>query len=163
MKSKSLIQFIKFGLVGVVNTLTSYSIYSLLFYLGVTPLICNIPAFVISVFVSYLLNNKFVFKESEDKEKRKWYQVLIKTYISYSFTGLFLAEALTFLWLNIIHIERFCTVLVAPIASFGLNLTADKIAGYAVPILNLVISIPINFLLNKFWAYRQKESEEVIK
>ena len=158
MKSNSLIQFIKFGMVGVVNTLTSYGIYSVLFYFGVDPLICNIPAFIISVLVSFLLNNRFVFRESEEKEKRKWYLVLIKTYISYSFTGLFLAEALTFLWLNILHIEQYTGVLISPLAHFGINLTADKIAGYLVPILNLVISVPINFLLNKFWAYRQKNT-----
>lgn len=156
MKQNSLIQFIKFGMVGVVNTLTSYCIYSVLFYLGVNPLICNIPAFIISVLVSFLLNNRFVFKESEDKEKRKWYLVLIKTYISYSFTGLFLAEALTFFWLSILHIEKYTGVLISPLSHFGINLTADKIAGYLVPILNLAISIPINFLLNKFWAYRQR-------
>jgi putative flippase GtrA len=113
--------------VGVVNTLTSYGIYSVLFYLGVNPLICNIPAFVISVFVSFLLNNRFVFRENEEKEKRKWYYVL---------------------------------VFVMPLSSMGITLTAEKIAGYLVPILNLVISIPINFLLNKFWAYRQKNKEE---
>ena len=160
MKTNTLIQFIKFGLVGVVNTLTSYGIYSVLFYLGVNPLICNIPAFVISVFVSFLLNNRFVFRENEHKEKRKWYYVLIKTYISYSFTGLFLAEVLTFLWLSVVHIERFCGVFVMPLSSMGITLTAEKIAGYLVPILNLVISIPINFLLNKFWAYHQKNKEE---
>lgn len=156
-KLAPLIQFIKFGLVGVVNTITSYVIYSVLFYLGVDPLICNIPAFIVSVFVSFLLNNRFVFKESEDREKRKWYQVLIKTYISYSFTGLFLAEVLTALWLRIIKIDLFLGFAVPIISSFGMDLSAKDIAGYLAPILNLVISIPINFVLNKFWAYRQKK------
>lgn len=149
-------EIIKFGLVGVVNTLVSYTIYSVLFYFGTPPLICNIPAFIISVLVSFLLNSKFVFKKDETKQERKWWQVLIKTYISYSFTGLFLAEVLTALWLNIIHIEKYLGFAVELIANFGLNMTADKIAGYLAPVLNLVISIPINFILNKFWAYRQK-------
>ncbi len=157
MKNKSIIQFIKFGMVGVVNTVTSYCIYSVLFHFGVDPLICNIPAFIISVLVSFFLNNSFVFKEDDGKKKRKWWQVLIKTYISYSFTGLFLAEALTFLWLRLIHIEKYLGFAVPIVQQLGFNLSAGKIAGYLVPILNLVISVPINFLLNKYWAYRQKD------
>lgn len=153
---KTLIQIIKFSLVGVVNTLVSYITYSVLFYFGVPPLICNIPAFIISVFVSFLLNSRFVFKKEEDKEERKWWQILIKSYISYSFTGLFLAEVLTALWLNVIHIEKYLGFLLPVIADFGISLTSAELAGYLAPILNLVISIPINFILNKFWAYRQK-------
>ncbi|MDY4170537.1 MAG: GtrA family protein [[Ruminococcus] gnavus] len=28
---------------------------------------------------------------------------------------------------------------------------------YLAPLINLVISVPINFLLNKFWAYKDTE------
>lgn len=157
---KTLIQIIKFGLVGVVNTLVSYITYSVLFYFGVPPLICNIPAFIISVFVSFLLNSRFVFKEEEGKEERKWWQVLMKSYISYSFTGLFLAEVLTALWLNVIHIEKYIVFLIPFLAKFGINLTAVELAGYLAPIMNLAVSIPINFILNKFWAYRQRSIDK---
>lgn len=150
------IQFIKFGLVGVVNTLVSYTTYSVLFHFGVPPLICNVPAFIISVFVSFLLNSRFVFKKDENKEERKWWQVLLKSYVSYSFTGLFLAEVLTFLWLNVIHIEKYIGFLLPYAEMVGISLTAVELAGYLAPLLNLVFSIPINFVLNKFWAYRQK-------
>lgn len=158
---KALIQIIKFGLVGVVNTFVSYITYSILFYFGVPPLICNIPAFIISVFVSFLLNSRFVFKKEEDKEERKWWQVLIKSYISYSFTGLFLAELLTALWLNVIHIEKYIVFLIPFLAKSGINLTAVELAGYLAPIMNLVVSVPINFILNKFWAYRQKDKAKI--
>lgn len=156
----TVIQFIKFGLVGVVNTLVSYITYSVLFYFGVPPLICNIPAFIISVFVSFLLNSNFVFKKDEAKEERKWWRVLIKTYISYSFTGLFLAEVLTALWLNVIHIEKYIGFLLPIIENFGISMTKIELAGYLAPLLNLVFSIPINFVLNKFWAYRQKSKND---
>ena len=160
---KVLIQFFKFGLVGLVNTFISYTVYSVLFYMGVPPLVCNIPAFIISVFVSFLLNNRFVFKKDESKEDRKWWQVLIKTYISYSFTGLFLAEVLTALWLNIIHIEKYIGFVMPVLEKAGISLTAVELAGYSAPLLNLVFSIPINFVLNKFWAYRQKNTDKNLK
>lgn len=159
----TLLQIIKFGLVGVVNTLVSYITYSVLFHFGVPPLICNIPAFIISVFVSFLLNSRFVFKNDDSKEKRKWWQVLIKSYISYSFTGLFLAEVLTALWLNVIHIEKYIAFLLPFLAKFNFSLTAVELAGYLAPIMNLVISIPINFILNKFWAYKQKSTDNDLK
>lgn len=158
---KGLIQFIKFGMVGVVNTLVSYTVYSVLFYFGVPPLICNIPAFIISVFVSFLLNSRFVFKKDDSKEERKWWQVLIKSYVSYSFTGLFLAEVLTALWLNIIHIEKYIGFLLPLIEKAGITLSAVELAGYLAPVINLVFSIPINFILNKFWAYRQKSKSDL--
>ena len=159
---KLVLQFIKFGMVGVVNTLVSYLTYSVLFYFGVQPLICNIPAFIISVFVSFLLNSRFVFKNEEGKKERKWWLVLIKTYISYSFTGLFLVELLTMLWLNVIHIERYIGFLLPIVNGLSVKLTAVELAGYLVPIINLVFSIPINFALNKFWAYRQKNNDDGI-
>ncbi|MCQ2484650.1 MAG: GtrA family protein [Clostridia bacterium] len=157
---KIMLQIIKFGLVGIVNTFVSYITYSVLFYFGVSPLICNIPAFIISVFVSFLLNSKFVFKKDESKEERKWWQVLLKTYISYSFTGLFLAEVLTALWLNVIHIENYIGFALPLFEKFGISLTPFELAGYLAPVLNLVFSIPINFVLNKFWAYRQKNKTD---
>lgn len=157
-----MIQFIKFGLVGCVNTLVSYVTYSVLFYFGVPPLICNIPAFIISVFVSFLLNSRFVFKKSSENEERKWWKVLIKTYISYSFTGLFLAEVLTALWLNIIHLERYLDFLLPLVNFTGLSLTAVQLAGYLAPVLNLVISIPVNFVLNKYWAYKKQSGNQEV-
>lgn len=157
MKKKVFLEFIKFGLVGIVNTFTSYFVYSVLFYCGVPPLVCNIPAFIISVFVSFLLNSRFVFKEDKTKQERTWWKALLKSYVSYSFTGLFLAEFLTFLWLDLLHIENYLGTLVNVVNGMGIEITAQKFAGYLVPIINLIFSIPINFILNKFWAYRQKD------
>lgn len=160
MKNKSVLQFIKFCMVGVVNTLVSYITYSVLFHFGVSPLICNIPAFIISVFVSFLLNSRFVFRQNEAHMRSKWWKVLIKTYISYSFTGLFLAEALTALWMLVIRIEDYLGFMVPVCEKIGLSLSSHEIAGYLVPIFNLAVSIPINFLLNKFWAFRQSKASD---
>ena len=58
---------------------------------------------------------------------------LFKTYVSYGFTGLILNNILSVLWVSVLHISKMLA-----------------------PIINLVISIPINFFMNKLWAFGKK-------
>lgn len=160
-------QVIKFGMVGVINTIVSLVVYNLCYHvLHTNEHVANVAGFVVSVFNAFLLQNKFVFKENEDGEKRVWWKVLIKTYISYSFSGLFLTELLLTLWLHVIHIEQYTgslTTWLNQIMLFGhvpfANWDNLKTAVTIAPLLNMVITIPINFCINKFWAYRQKKKE----
>ena len=39
----------------------------------------------------------------------------------------------------------------------GIVLTDRELSGYLGPVLNMFVTIPVNFVMNKFWAYRQKE------
>lgn len=158
-------QFIKFGLVGVSNTVVSYVTYSLVYYwvLGSSAMaddikvqIANIVGFVISVLNAFIWQNKFVFKEEEGGEHRVWWKVLIKTYISYAFSGLLLTALLLAFWLKVVHIEQYLGGVAQWLVQFGLNLSATDVAASIAPFLNMVITIPINFCINKFWAYRQK-------
>ena len=124
-------QFIKFGIVGAINTVLSYAITNLCFYiLDLHAQLSNIIAFIITVFISFLLNGKYVFKA----EKQNFWKSLIKVYASYSITGLFLTAIL-------IHIEE---------EIFG-------IPHYIATLMNLVITIPLNFILNKYWAYKDNK------
>lgn len=156
-------QFIKFGLVGVSNTVVSYVTYSICYYTFHTnEHVGNIVGFIISVLNAYIWQSKFVFKETEGGEHRVWWQVLIKTYISYAFSGLFLTELLLLLWLNVLHIEQYLEPVVGWIAGFGLSMTARDVAVSLAPFLNMVVTIPINFCINKFWAYRQKNKKSEV-
>lgn len=135
----SIMQFIKFGIVGVSNTAISYVIYVvglvLLQEIHFLPeydyLIAQIAAFVISVLWSFYWNSKMVFTLEEGKERSVW-KALIKTFIAYSFTGLFLNSILLLLWVRVFSISEFIA-----------------------PLINLVVSVPLNFIINKFWAFRQ--------
>ncbi|MCR5700811.1 MAG: GtrA family protein [Lachnospiraceae bacterium] len=130
-------QFVKFGLIGVTNTVLSYAInvIALLSFQRTDMssnydyLIAQLVAFVLSVAWSFYWNNKLVFKE--ESGQRVWWKVLIKTYISYSFTGIFLNSVLSWIWVKLFHISKLVE-----------------------PLINLVISVPINFLINKFWAFK---------
>lgn len=135
--NKNLFQFIKFGAVGFSNNIIFYVInagillllkkYELTwdFVLG------NIAGFLISVLWSFYWNSKYVFSKPEG-EKRSVWKTLLKTYAAYSFTGIFLNNLLGALWINVLGISKFIA-----------------------PVLTLFISVPINFILNKFWAFRK--------
>lgn len=137
--SSSMLQFIKFGIVGVSNTLLSYVIYIFFLYLlqrtkieGETTYLCsNIIAFIISVAWSYYWNNRFVFNDEKDIS---WIKILLKTYVAYSFTGLFLSSVLLIVWVQYLGISE-----------------------YIAPIINLLFTVPINFIINKFWAFASKK------
>lgn len=156
-KLSALWQFIKFGMVGAFNTVLNYAIYNFCYYVlnsGVH--IANIAGFVITVFTAFLLQSRFVFRQDENAEKRVWWKVLIKTYISYSFTGLFLTELLILLWINVINLSQYLGGMCKWLAGFGLKFEQQDLAASLVPLLNMVITIPVNFIINKFWAYRQR-------
>ena len=129
MKKETIVQFIKFGFVGGINTVLSYAIYYVLcIILGFNYLLSQGIAWFITVFISYVLNNIMTFS---DGGSTNWsIKNLVKVYISYSVTGLFLATFLSWIWVDILSIEK----------------------AFA-PIINLLFTIPLNFLLNKYWAY----------
>lgn len=137
---KAFMQFVKFGIVGLSNTVLSYVLYvvSLLLFrkLEILPnngyLVAQAIAFVISVLWSFYWNNKLVFTLQEGEERSLW-KALIKTFVSYSFTGLFLNSILLLLWVEVMHVSEFIA-----------------------PIINLLISVPLNFIINKLWAFRKK-------
>lgn len=112
-----------------INTILSYTITNIGFYvLGLHEQLSNIIAFIITVFISYILNGKFVFKNGE---KDNFWKGIVKVYASYSITGLFLTALLLYIEEQLIGIPH-----------------------YIATLMNLIITIPINFILNKFWAFK---------
>lgn len=136
-KYDALIQFIKFGIVGLSNTVVSYVIYVVSLVVlqkaGLLPeidyLVAQFIGFVLSVLWSFYWNNKFVFQDKGGK--RNLWQALLKTYMSYAFTGLFLNSILSLLWVEVFHWSKMIA-----------------------PIINLLVSVPLNFIMNKFWAFK---------
>ena len=159
MKNKLLKQIVSFGLVGVLNTLVSQIIYMLCLSFGMHYLIASIIGFVISVLHAYLWQTKLVFKEDESLEKRVWWKVLLKTYAAYAFTGLFLNNVLLILWIDVIRIDRFTPPLTELAVSLGFKYENKELAEVIAPLLNIFVNVPLNFIINKFWAYRQKKSK----
>ena len=131
INKKSIVQFIKFGLVGCSNTLISVVSCWILIYFGVHYLIANTIGFILGTLNAYVLNNKFVFKAKEE-EHRSVAKTGVKVFISYGISFLLSTILLTF-WVEIVHIS-----------------------DYIAPVINVCITTPLNFLMNKFWAFKNK-------
>lgn len=135
---EAVVQFIKFGIVGVSNTVIGYlvniaTIFALRnadafwdYFAG------NIMAFIIGVLWSFYWNNRYVFKLKEG-EKRNFAAALFKTYMSYGFTGIILNNILSYIWIDMLRISK-----------------------VVAPLINMIIGVPINFMINKLWAFRSQ-------
>ncbi|MCC0683603.1 GtrA family protein [Clostridioides sp. ZZV14-6345] len=120
-------QFTKFGIVGFSNTIIFLLVYYVLIFFKVNYLIANAIGFIISVINAYYWNSKYVFKK---KEHRNHKIAFIKVFSSYFLT--FLLSTL-FLIIMVKYMD---------------------ISNTIAPIINLCITIPLNFLLNKVWAMK---------
>lgn len=136
-----LLQFVKFGLVGVMNTAVDYITYliTLLIFektglFGTKAyLVSTILGFLVSFFNMFYWNNAYVFKKKED-ESRSALVSLVKLFLSYSLTGIIIKPGCMFILVDLVHVP-------------------NKIA----PIPIMFITIPVNFLLSKLWAFRGKK------
>lgn len=124
-------QIIKFGIVGLINSGLSYVIYLGMYALGVHYLLCELVAFLITIAISYFLNSRYVFKADRISIKETVLR-LLKTYLSYLSTGFVLNAVLLVLWIEIIGIP-----------------------GEIAPLISLLVTVPVNFILNKFWVYKK--------
>lgn len=168
-KRAAIIQFIKFGIVGVSNTLVNYIVYLIFFSIGVPYLIANALGFIISVLNAWFWGSRFVFKEDETKQKRVWWQVLLKTYASY-LLGFFINSFLLWVWVDVLNVGQYFgfvgDILNGVTGIVGMQpkeYTAETLSGIIGPIINIFVVVPINFVINKFWAYRQKKIPENAK
>lgn len=126
-------QFFKFGLVGISNTLISLAVYYILVAFGVNYILANTMGFLISVINAFFWNYRYVFKDKTE------------TSIPKSFTKVFLTYGISFL---------VSTVLIW----FMVDIL--HISEWIAPLIRLVVTVPLNFVLNKLWAFRKKEKKE---
>lgn len=139
-KKDSIKQFLKFSIVGVSNTLISFMLYLIFLFVfekcEVFPrynyLICSLISFCIGVVWSFYWNNRFTFKGADGKQRGP-FRMFVRVAVSYSFTGIVLQNALLFAFVECWDIPKMIA-----------------------PIIGLVFTVPINFILNKYWAFGEK-------
>lgn len=122
---ENFIQFFKFGLVGISNTAVGFGVYYLLYYCGTHYLIANIISWLVSVFNAFYWNNTYVFQSGSG-----WWKTLFRTYISYG-ASLVVSTLIIYALVEFFH--------VSPVIA---------------PVHCLLVTVPLNFLLNKFWAFK---------
>ncbi|MBQ8922854.1 MAG: GtrA family protein [Oscillospiraceae bacterium] len=129
---RQIMQFVKFGMVGVMNTAISLIVYyAVILFRRDWYLIGSIAGFFVSVLNAYYWNSRFVFRKQDDRLR-----TLLRTYLAYG-TNLLLGTVL--LWLLV---ERL------------------GISPFLAPFINLIITIPLNFVLNKFWVMKKQPQKE---
>lgn len=153
-KFAPLIQFIKFGIVGASNTAISYGIEMLGYYfvfkdtkfpeaisllnrLGISAtdqqvkvFVVTAIAFIVSVANSYFWNHRYVFKSEGKKTAKQHLVALLKMAGCYALTGLILSPVIKIMLSN------------------------SGMAYWLASICSLIIGVPLNYLLNKIWAFK---------
>jgi putative flippase GtrA len=120
-------QFMKFSIVGASNVLVAMLAYYLLIHFGVRYIAANTIGYVLSILNAFIWNHQFVFR---NQTQGSFVAPLIKTFLIYGISY-FINTAC--LWLLV----ELCAV-------------SDRIA----PLIAVVVVVPINFLMNKYWVYR---------
>lgn len=163
-KRDSIIQFLKFCMVGTANTVVYQGVYMIAIFLGCNYLVSNILGYGLCILNAYFMSGKFVFKEDENKAQRVWWEVLLKTYASYMF-GFAVSSLLLVFWMEVVKLDQLLAVwftgkvwFAGNIISIGvIKLSVTELAAILIPAINIVIVGPLNYLTNKYWAYKQPE------
>ncbi len=125
------IQFIKFGLVGLSNTLVSWSCYYIILWIDEDLyMFGSVVGTVVSIANAFFWNDRHVFKGGARDWKSKLRR-LGKTYVSYGGTSLL---SIGLLWVEV-------------------HLGVNKMIA---PIVNMMVTIPLNFVINKLWTFRKE-------
>lgn len=130
IKKNRVVQFIKFGCVGFSNTIISLAVYYLLVWFGWLYVLAYAMGFLVSVLNAYFWNSKFVFTNSMEKDHHKAFFKMLLSYLG----SFFLSTVLITFMVEIVGISQ-----------------------YLAPILRLIVTVPINFIVNKLWAFRDKQ------
>ncbi|TPR18087.1 GtrA family protein [Apilactobacillus timberlakei] len=123
-------QLFKFGIIGLINTILTYLIYTLLWHITNPPVAMAIGYGITSV-IGLTINKQWVFKSNNNLRK-----IAIKYYTTYPLT-----------WLLSIVI----TYLIS---------TQSTINGQIIPLIALIITIPTNFCLSKYWTFSNHHNKE---
>lgn len=124
---KNGIQFLKFGIVGLSNSIMTFLVYSILIFFGSYYLVANVIGYCAGVVNSYIWNSKFVFKRQQSK-------VL--------FTKFMLVNLIT------LSINTILLYILIDKLNYG---------KYVGQMITISISMIINFMLNKFWTFKKIE------
>lgn len=128
------IQFLKFSVVGVINTLIDLGVYYFCLYvLNLHYQLSTFFGFIVSVTNAYALNSLFVFSGEGNKTFSRKIGTYLKTVMGYAGTYL-LSVFLMWLWVDVLAVPE----------------------GIA-PLLRLVITVPLNYVINKFWTFRDRK------
>ena len=119
------IRFIKFGMVGVINTLVNWIIFFILNALDMYYILANIIAYILGTVNSYLWNTLWVFKYKDKASTETTIKFIILNLI-----GLGLNTGILYVLVDLCNLNKF----------IGLVITT-------------AIVMIINYIVNKLWVF----------
>ena len=119
------IRFIKFGMVGVINTLVNWIIFFILNAFGMYYILANIIAYILGTVNSYLWNTLWVFKYKDKASTETTIKFIILNLI-----GLGLNTGILYVLVDLCNLNKF----------IGLVITT-------------AIVMIINYIVNKLWVF----------
>lgn len=129
-------KFAGFCIIGISNVIIFYLVNIFCLYLLSSYknewdfVIANLVSFVLSVIWSFYWNKKLVFHHEHESFMSEL-KSLGRAFMAYAFCGIVLNNLLSYLWIH------------------GLN-----ISKLIAPLLNVIVTTPINFFLNDKWTFR---------
>ena len=129
---KSLVQFIKFNVVGIANTAVDFLIYTLLTALNVNLYAAQAIGYACGMVNSYFWNSRWTFREEHRRSARE-----IALFIAVNLVSLGVGEA-------VLYICR---------SRFGIE------SDILCKLISMPFSIGVNFIGNKLFVFKQKNGE----
>lgn len=128
-----LAQILDFSLVGVINAFLSYIIYAFCIKIEIHYQIANQFAYWLTVLNGFILNKFWVFSTQSEKKAHKQ---MIRYFILYAWNFL-LGIILLYVYVEIFKLNK-----------------------YIVPFLSYPLTIPMNYLINKFWVFKNTSDKQ---
>lgn len=122
-----MLEVIKFGLVGILNTGITMVVYNILILLGVNYILANAIGYVAGVANSYIWNKNWVFKAKDKKDNSLIFKFIVVNVISFAVNSgvLILCET---------YITKNKTIAQLPAIIMGMG---------------------VNYILNKIWTFKK--------
>lgn len=122
-----MLQFLKFSLVGVLNTLITIISYNILIFLGLNYQLSNVIGYALGTINSYFFNKSWVFSSKENS-----YKLFTK-----------------FIIVNLITLGINSYILHLGVTNFNLSKSIAQLIATA-------FGMVVNFALNKLWTFNDK-------
>lgn len=124
------LQFLKFSSVGFINVIITLCIYYAGLWIGINYLVSYIVGYIFGIFNAFFWNDRYVFRGEKDNNK---INAFTKMACSYTLSILF-STALIWILVGKIGMTKLMS-----------------------PIIKICITAPLNFLVNKYWAFKKGE------
>ena len=123
---KSALQLVKFNIIGVLNAIITYSLFSLLAFLGLHYILALICEYAVGITISYIFNKKITFKNKQ----RTGFKLISKMIVSYMLSFIF-SMLLLMLFIEIAGLNKYLARLFAAAIVGGFSFLMQKFFVFA--------------------------------